>query len=60
MRLTRFSLDNPIAVTLFYVLVALAGLAGIAIMFNPFAFDWSNRDALIGNGLLLLAAVLCV
>jgi drug/metabolite transporter (DMT)-like permease len=33
------------------------GLAGIAIMFNPLAFDWSNRDALIGNGLLLLAAL---
>jgi drug/metabolite transporter (DMT)-like permease len=33
------------------------GLAGLALMFNPLAFDWSNRDALIGNGLLLLAAV---
>jgi drug/metabolite transporter (DMT)-like permease len=33
------------------------GLAGIAVMFNPLAFDWSNRAALIGNGLLLLAAL---
>lgn len=33
------------------------GLAGIAVMFNPFAFDWSDRHALIGNGLLLLAAL---
>lgn len=33
------------------------GLLGIAIMFNPLAFDWSNRSALIGNGLLLLGAV---
>lgn len=33
------------------------GVAGIAIMFNPLAFDWSDRHALIGNGLLLLAAL---
>ncbi len=32
MRLTRFSLDNPVAVTLFYLLVALAGLAAFARM----------------------------
>src|ERR1700744_5567839 len=32
------------------------GLAGLATMFNPLAFDWSNHNALIGNGLLLLAA----
>jgi drug/metabolite transporter (DMT)-like permease len=33
------------------------GLAGLAAMFNPLAFDWSDRNALIGNGLLLLAAL---
>jgi drug/metabolite transporter (DMT)-like permease len=33
------------------------GLAGLATMFNPLAFDWSNHNALIGNGLLLLAAL---
>ncbi|MEO6840379.1 MAG: DMT family transporter [Bradyrhizobium sp.] len=33
------------------------GLAGLATMFNPLAFDWSNHGALIGNGLLLLAAL---
>jgi len=33
------------------------GMAGIALMFNPLAFDWSNRPALLGNGLLLLAAL---
>jgi drug/metabolite transporter (DMT)-like permease len=33
------------------------GLAGLATMFNPLAFDWSDRDALIGNGLILLAAL---
>jgi drug/metabolite transporter (DMT)-like permease len=33
------------------------GMAGLAMMFNPLAFDWANRNALIGNGLLLLAAL---
>jgi len=34
------------------------GLSGLALMFNPLAFDWHNRTALIGNGVLLLAALL--
>lgn len=34
------------------------GLAGLAVMFNPFGFDWHNRDGLLGNGVLLLAAFL--
>ncbi|MFD4840888.1 DMT family transporter [Achromobacter sp. NPDC058515] len=33
------------------------GLAGLILIFNPLAFDWSNRDALLGNGLVLLAAL---
>jgi drug/metabolite transporter (DMT)-like permease len=33
------------------------GMAGIAWMFNPLAFDWRDRQALVGNGLLLLAAL---
>ncbi|QUS39254.1 DMT family transporter [Tardiphaga alba] len=33
------------------------GLAGLMVMFNPLAFDWASRDALVGNGLLLLAAL---
>lgn len=33
------------------------GLAGLVVMFNPLAFDWSDGDALIGNGLILLAAL---
>ena len=33
------------------------GLAGLAIMFNPLAFDWSDGHALIGNSLLLLGAL---
>ena len=32
------------------------GLLGLIVMFNPFAFDWGNRNGLIGNGLILLAA----
>jgi drug/metabolite transporter (DMT)-like permease len=33
------------------------GLAGLVAMFNPLAFDWSDSNALIGNGLILLAAL---
>jgi drug/metabolite transporter (DMT)-like permease len=33
------------------------GLAGLATMFNPLAFDWSDRSALLGNGLILVAAL---
>lgn len=33
------------------------GLAGLVLMFNPLAFDWTNRDALLGNAVLLLSAV---
>jgi drug/metabolite transporter (DMT)-like permease len=33
------------------------GLAGLAFLFNPLAFDWSNRDALFGNAMLLLSAL---
>jgi drug/metabolite transporter (DMT)-like permease len=34
------------------------GLAGLAVLFNPLGFDWHNRDAVIGNAVLLLAALL--
>jgi drug/metabolite transporter (DMT)-like permease len=33
------------------------GLGGLALMFNPLAFDWSDTGALFGNGLILLAAL---
>jgi drug/metabolite transporter (DMT)-like permease len=33
------------------------GLAGLAAMFNPFSFDWANHGALIGNAVILLAAL---
>jgi drug/metabolite transporter (DMT)-like permease len=34
------------------------GLLGLAVLFNPLAFDWGDRAALLGNGALLLAALL--
>lgn len=34
------------------------GLAGIAVLFNPAAFDWRDGGVLLGNGLLMLAALL--
>ena len=37
---------------------AALGLTGLAVMFNPLAFDWHDCAALIGNGTLVLAAVL--
>lgn len=33
------------------------GMLGIAVLFNPFGFDWHDRTVLVGNGLLLLAAL---
>lgn len=33
------------------------GLAGLVVMFNPLAFDWGDDRALLGNGLILLAAL---
>ncbi len=34
------------------------GLAGVLVLFGPGEVDWTDRDALIGNGLLLLAALI--
>jgi drug/metabolite transporter (DMT)-like permease len=33
-----------------------AGMTGLAILFNPLAFDWSNESAVLGNGLILIGA----
>ncbi|WP_290651276.1 DMT family transporter [Aquisalimonas sp.] len=33
------------------------GIGGVTVMFNPFGFDWSQPSVVIGNGLLLLAAL---
>jgi drug/metabolite transporter (DMT)-like permease len=35
----------------------IMGMAGLAVMFNPLAFDWRNHGALIGNAAILLAAL---
>lgn len=36
----------------------LLGLGGVAVLFNPLAFDWRQPAIVLGNGLLLLAALL--
>jgi drug/metabolite transporter (DMT)-like permease len=38
------------------LMALLLGLAGVAVMFNPAAFDWSDHAAVVGNGCLLAAA----
>ncbi|MGH6712260.1 MAG: DMT family transporter [Bradyrhizobium sp.] len=35
----------------------VVGLAGLAVMFNPFAFNWSDANTLAGSGCILLAAL---
>jgi drug/metabolite transporter (DMT)-like permease len=34
------------------------GLLGLAALFNPLTFDWTDRDAVLGNGAIVLAALL--
>lgn len=34
------------------------GILGLVAIFNPFTFDWSDRAAIAGNAILLLAAML--
>jgi drug/metabolite transporter (DMT)-like permease len=34
------------------------GLAGLVVLFNPAAFDWTSRAAVLGNGAILVAALL--
>lgn len=36
----------------------MLGLGGVGVLFNPSTFDFSNRPALIGNGMLLLSAII--
>lgn len=35
----------------------VAGLVGIVVLFNPAGFDWGDPDTVLGNGLLMLAAL---
>ncbi len=34
------------------------GLGGLAILFNPLGFDWTDRDVILGNGILIVASML--
>ena len=36
----------------------MAGIAGLIILFNPLAFDWTDPDAVLGNGAIVGAALL--
>ncbi|MGH7804874.1 MAG: DMT family transporter [Candidatus Binatia bacterium] len=35
----------------------VSGILGVAVLFNPLALDWSNRDVVLGSGALMLAAM---
>jgi len=36
----------------------VAGLVGLLVLFNPLAFDWTSGAAVLGNGAILLGALL--
>jgi drug/metabolite transporter (DMT)-like permease len=36
----------------------VVGLLGLLVLFNPLAFDWANREAVLGNGAIIVAALL--
>jgi drug/metabolite transporter (DMT)-like permease len=36
----------------------IVGLVGLLVLFNPLAFDWADRNAVLGNGAIILAALL--
>ncbi len=36
----------------------LVGLAGLAVLFNPMGFDWSEENVVLGNGILVFASML--
>jgi len=36
----------------------IIGLAGLVVLFNPTTFDWTSRGAVLGNGAILVAALL--
>jgi len=40
------------------VVGCLLGLSGILVLFNPASFDWTDRSVVLGNGLLMLAAII--
>jgi drug/metabolite transporter (DMT)-like permease len=40
------------------VVGVVAGLVGLLVLFNPLAFDWTRREAVLGNLAILVAALL--
>lgn len=36
----------------------VVAMTGLVVLFNPGAFDWSDEDVILGNGLLLICALL--
>lgn len=44
-------------ITIWRLLGVVMGLSGLMLIFNPFAFDWNNGSAVLGNGMVLLAAM---
>jgi drug/metabolite transporter (DMT)-like permease len=36
----------------------LSGMIGLVVLFNPLAFDWTSRAAVLGNGAIIVAALL--
>jgi drug/metabolite transporter (DMT)-like permease len=36
----------------------VVGMLGLLVLFNPLAFDWTSRAAVLGNGAIVLAALL--
>jgi drug/metabolite transporter (DMT)-like permease len=35
----------------------MVGMLGLLVLFNPFGFNWTDQDVLLGNGLLILSAL---
>jgi drug/metabolite transporter (DMT)-like permease len=52
----RIVLGEPL--TIRRVMGVFIGLLGLAVLFNPLAFDWTSREAVLGNAAILAAALL--
>ncbi len=46
------------ALTTLRIVGLILGMIGVAVLFNPFAFDWHDPKTVLGNGMLLFAALL--
>jgi drug/metabolite transporter (DMT)-like permease len=44
--------------TAWRVVGVIVGLLGLAVLFNPLAFDWTDRRAVLGNAAIIVAAML--